>query len=285
MMPLQPFFNFIISNKLRLSLFNVKIKTKTNSMKYRNSIYLSLASTLVMIILYVLSTFGLLGDSPVGRTSVDTEPLVVPAGYAFSIWGIIYLGLLVFPIYQLVQKRTGSENWHQVRILFSLNVVANGLWLAFASYNWLWMTVAVIIFMLITLYQINNLLIKIKAAGETINFWTERFVFSLYFAWVTVATALNISAALNYYDWSGFGLSDVTWSLIILPIVALIAGAVVWKYRDRGYAGVVVWAFIAIVVKRWDQYPMIAYLALGVALVFLAAMFLKKRQKIEAFSS
>ncbi len=246
-------------------------------MQYRNSIYLSLISTLVMLLLYGLSTLGYLGDSPVGQTSVDTEPLIVPAGYAFSIWGIIYTGLILFPIFQLIKKRDKHPLWHQVRILFSLNVIANGLWLAFASYNWLWMTVIVIIFMLISLYRINLLLIKIEAEGAAINFWTERLVFSIYFAWITLATVLNISAALNYYNWTGFGLSEVSWSLIILPIVAIIASTAVWKYKDSAYAGVVVWAFIALVIKHWEQIPIIAYISLAIALLFFILMFATKK--------
>lgn len=246
-------------------------------MQYRNSIFLAFGAMLIMLVLYYLSFFGLLGDSPVGRTSVDTEPMIVPAGYAFSIWGPIYLGLIVFPIFQWIKKRTDNPLWHQVRIWYALNVVANGLWLAFASYNWLWLTVIVIVFMLISLYQINTLLIKIKANGDAINFWAERLVFSIYFAWITLATALNISAALNYYDWSAFGLSDLSWSYIILPIVALIAVAVVWKYRDGAYSGVVVWTFVALTIKHWEQYPPLAYLALAIAILFFGLSFIGKR--------
>ncbi len=247
-------------------------------MKYRSSIFLSIGAVIVMFILYALSNLGYLGDSPVGRTSVDTEPLIVPAGYAFSIWGIIYLGLIVFPIYQLVKNRSESELWHKVRIWFSLNVVANGLWLAFASYNWLWITVGVIIFMLISLYQINKLLIQIKESGVAIDYWPERFVFSIYFGWITLATVLNIAAALNYYDWNGLGLSEINWSMIILPIAAYITGTVVWKYRDSAYAGVVIWAFIALVVKHWGIIPSIAYLAIGVIAAFVILIITRGRK-------
>lgn len=222
-----------------------------------------------MAILYTLSTLGYLGDSPVGRTAVDTEPLIIPAGYAFSIWGIIYLGLIIFPFYQLFKKRTDSPLWHQLRIWYSLNVVANGLWLAFASYNWLWLSVGVIVFMLISLYKINKLLIQIKESGIPLDYWPERFVFSIYFGWVTLATVLNIAAALNFYDWNGFGLTEVNWSVIIIPIAAFITGAVVWKYRDIPYAGVVIWAFTALAVKRWTDFPTIAYLSLGVIAAFV----------------
>jgi hypothetical protein len=247
-------------------------------MQYKSSIYLSLGALTIMALLYYLSNFGYLGDSPVGRTSVDTEPLIIPAGYAFSIWGIIYLGLIIFPIYQLIKKRTDSVLWHQLRIWFSLNVVANGLWLAFASYNWLWMTLGVIVFMLISLYKINELLIRINDSNAELDYWPERFVFSVYFGWVTLATVLNISAALNYYEWNGWGISEITWSLIIIPIAALITGAVVWKYRDIPYAGVVVWAFTALAVKQWGNIPILAYLSIAVIVIFLILIFARGRR-------
>lgn len=249
-------------------------------MNYRSSIYLSLAATAVMILLYVLSSVGLLGDSPVGQTAIDSTPLIVPAGYAFSIWGIIYTGLIVFPIYQLVKKREESPLWHQVRIWFSLNVVANGLWLAFASYNWLWTTAIIITFMLVSLYRINQLLRAIQAKEQPLNFWTERFVFSLYFAWITLATVLNVSSALSFYDWDGFGISEVNWSIIMLTITSGIAAAVFLKYRDRGYAAVVVWAFLAIVVKHWEINPILAYLSIGVIVLFLALIVFGGKEEV-----
>lgn len=254
-------------------------------MTHRSSIYLSLAALALLFVLYFLSSLGMLGDSPVGQTAVDTEPLIVPAGYAFAIWGVIYIGLIVFPIYQLIKKKDSHPLWHQVRIWYSLNVVANGLWLAFASYNWLWTTVLIISFMLVSLYRINQLLLQIEASDAPINFWTERLVFSLYFAWITLATALNISAALNFYDWNGFGLSDATWSLIILPIVAAIASVVFWKYRDRAYASVVIWAFIALVVKHWEAFPMLAYVAIAVIVLFVAYILLGGRKPVQSLAT
>ncbi len=221
----------------------------------------------------------MLGHNPVGRTDSYNEPLVVPAGYAFSIWGLIYTGLIVFPIYQLIKRKERHELWKKVRIWFSLNVVANGLWLVFASYDWLWTTVLVILFLLVSLFKINELLIRIKSEGEKVNFWTERLVFSLYYAWITLATALNISAALNYYQWDGFNISDITWSLIVLTVTAVIAGLVFWKYRDTVFAGVVIWAFFALVVKHIEQHPTLAYFSIVVIVAFLVLMLVRRRRR------
>ena len=237
-------------------------------MKQDKSYYISFLGLFIMFLLYGLSTTGNLGDNPVGQTASYVNPLIVPAGYAFSIWGIIYIGLLVFPFYQWSKKNRDSANWQKVRVLYGINASLNGIWLACASYNWLVLSVLVIIIMLITLYRINELLIEIRHQEEPLNYWAEKLVFSIYFAWITLATALNVSSALSFYEWNGFGISEVNWSLIILPIVALIAGLVVKKYRDIPYAAVVIWAFVAIVVKHWGVLQSICYLAIAVALIY-----------------
>lgn len=251
-------------------------------MTHQNSRLLALGAMIIMLILYFLTYFGWMGDNPVGQTPTYENPLIVPAPYAFSIWSIIYTGLIAFPIYQLVKKKQDHDLWKSVRIWYALNVIGNGLWLVLASYNWLWMSLAIITFMLVSLYKINALLIRIKAEGGEVNFWGERLVFSLYFAWITLATALNVSAALSFYQWDGFGISDLTWAIIILPIIALIATAVVLKYKDIGYAAVVIWAFIALVVKHWEAYPILAYISIGVIIWFTGLMVLSGKKKAKS---
>jgi hypothetical protein len=214
-----------------------------------------------------------MGPNPVGQTGSYNQPLIVPAGYAFSIWGIIYLGLIIFPIYQWRFRRKGDDRWIPIRQWYALNVILNGLWLVFASYDWLWMSVATIIVMLVSLYKINNLLIQIKSNSEDINYTVERFVFSVYFAWIMLATVLNISAALSFYQWSGWVFSEYQWSLIMLPIIALLAGLVFLKYRDSAFSAVVVWAFVALIVKHISTNPTLAYISIAVVAIFLALIF------------
>lgn len=151
-------------------------------MSHRNSQYLALGATVIMFVLQALAATDFFGPNPVGQTSRDTNPLLVPAGYAFSIWGPIYLGLAVFPIFQLIKNRNDNPEWLQFRQIFALNVVLNGLWLVFASYSWQWLTVTTIVVMLITLFRLNQLLIRISMEGGKINFFAERLVFSVYFA-------------------------------------------------------------------------------------------------------
>lgn len=249
------------------------------SISLKKSIVQSIFATIVMLVLYGLTQMGKMGPNPVGQSASYQSPLIVPAGYAFAIWSIIYLGIIAFPIYQWFYRKEGHPIWQEINSWFAVNVILNGIWLVFASYNWLWLSVVTIIFMLVTLYRINDLLIEINHSDERINFWLERAVFSIYFAWITLATALNVSAALQYNNWSGMGLSQQLWALIILPVTGLIAAFVFKKYRDGFYASVVVWAFVALVVRHLNSDPTIAYLAVGIATIF-ALLIIFKRKKI-----
>jgi len=195
-------------------------------MGHRKSIILSILSVITMFVLYGLTETGFFGPNPVGRTGNYNEPLIVPEPYAFAIWAVIYLGLFSLPIYQWFNRQDGHKGWINFRLWFSINVVLNGIWLAFASYDWLILTLLVIITMLLTLYKMRQSLKNIAIDGGHINYWFESFVTHIYFGWITLATALNVSAVLAFYKWDRFGLSEVFWSLIILPIAAIIATAV-----------------------------------------------------------
>lgn len=250
-------------------------------MSHATSRYLALFAMLVMLVLYALNATGNLGPNPIGTTSNATAPLIVPAPYAFAIWGPIYLGLIAFPIFQLVKKRENHPAWIPLRTWFAINVVGNGLWLAAASFDMQWTSFAIIVVMLVSLFRINQLLCAIEQSGAARNYWLERLVFSLYFAWVTLATVLNGASALLFYDWDGFGISEVTWTIIMVVVAVLITAYVSLKYRDVAYAGVVVWAFVAFAVKHFaTRLPeevgagtqVLGMLGVAVVVVFVAIM-------------
>ena len=253
-------------------------------MSHRNTLLISFGGLIILLILYTLTTLGYMGDNPVGNTGNYIEPLVVPAGYAFSVWGPIYLALIAFPIFQWFQRQKGHELWKEIRLWYAFNVVCNGLWLVFASYDWQWTTVAIIIFMLYSLYKINALLTQIKTDGGEVNFWAERLGFSMYFAWITLATALNISSALSFYAWSGWGISELVWAVVILSVAAGITAAVFWKYKDLAYAAVVIWAFAALIVKHLDSQPVLLWLSAAVIVLFVALIvFIQQRPGLTAY--
>jgi len=238
-------------------------------MSHRNAQLLALGAMILLLLLYSLTQLGFFGPNQIGQTSTSTAPLLIPAGYAFSIWGPIYLGLIAFPIYQLVKKRDNHPAWIPLRLWYAGNVVANGLWLAAASYDWLILSVGIIVFMLISLFRINVLLRRIAADRATHSYWLEQLVFKLYFAWITLATVLNVTAALYFYEWSGFGFTDKSWTIIMIVVAAIVAGITAFRFRDPVYCGVVSWAFLALTLRHWENLPVLAYIALAVVVLFV----------------
>lgn len=235
----------------------------------RKQALVSIAAMIVMLICYGLTAAGMMGPNPVGQGDTYTAPLIVPAGYAFAIWSVIYLSLMIWPIYRYIKLPKYHLMWISFHRWYAANVVANGLWLVAASFDYQILTVGIIVFMLLTLYKINAAL-RVLDPLERTSYWVDHFGFSLYFGWITLATALNITSALAFYEWSGWGLSELHWSLIILPTAILIAGYISWKFQDLTYAVVPIWALVAIIVKRINDLPILAYLA--IALTVLCAL-------------
>jgi len=254
----------------------------TSSINLRTATITSIIAVIIMLILYTVTALGMMGDNPVGRGGNYEEPLIVPAGYAFSIWSIIYLGIIAFPIYQLIRRKTGDAAWKKIHLLFAINAVCNGLWLVAASYDWQWISVAIIMIMLITLYIINQLIVERKAAGDQIHYWLERFPMSIYFAWITLATALNFSSALSFYDWDGFGISQEIWTLVIMSVASIIAFLVFRRFREAGYASIVVWAFVALFVKHQGAIVSIAGLSIAIVIVFSILTVSSARSQVSA---
>lgn len=234
----------------------------------------------LLMVLYGLTTAGYMGPNPIGESSNLSQPLIVPAGYAFAIWTPIYLFLLVFPFYQWFKRPVGEAGWNQLRTWYGINVITNGLWLVAASYDFLWATVALILLLLYSLVRIYKILGQLKGTGEKPNYWTEEVGFTIYFAWITIATVLNITGALKYYGWDGFEWPETSWALVILLVTALLAAWIAWRIKEVPYALVVIWAFVAIMVKNWNTYENLAYLATGVAIFFsLFSLMIYRRKR------
>ncbi|MAJ50060.1 MAG: hypothetical protein CMB82_00375 [Flammeovirgaceae bacterium] len=234
----------------------------------KNTFFFSFIGLIMLITLYSLTLYGFFGPHPIGTTSTSIRPLIVPEGFAFSIWSLIYTGLIAFPIYQLL-KRKETNQWYSLRIWYVINMVLNGLWLVCASYDWLWITVIIILLMLGSLVKIDYQIREMKREKVEINYWMESFVFSIYFGWVTLATVLNIAAALKFYQWNGWGISELYWSLIILSVTAVIIIKLFSWYHDKAFIAVGIWAFWALTLRHWEDLPILAYFSLAIMILFI----------------
>ncbi len=174
----------------------------------------------------------------------------VPAGYVFSIWGLIYLGLIAFAIFQALPAQRQNARLRRTAWWINLGGLANMAWIFLWHYERFVLTVAAMLVLLATLI-ITYLRLEVGrskvSAAET---WMARLPFSIYLGWITVATVANISEVLDYLKWNTFGIAPEIWMGIILGVVLVIALLMNFSRHDVAYTLVILWALAGIGVKQ-----------------------------------
>jgi benzodiazapine receptor len=230
------------------------------------------------IVAYVvtLAVNSLAGSSTLlnGRTTAAVSDayltLVTPAGYVFSIWGVIYLLLGAFVVFQVLPNQKDQPYQKQIGALFILSSLFNIVWLFLWQYDYITLSVIVMFAFLVTLITIYVRLGIGKTKASLKENLLVRLPFSVYLGWITIATIANVSAALVSVSWDGFGLSPQTWAILVLAVAAVITLAVIVTRKDVAYSLVVIWALAGIAVKQ-SLYPDIVLTAeVAIAIVVVA---------------
>jgi len=208
-------------------------------------VFNAIAFICTIIVNYFAGTYKINGKTT-GEISDQFDVLFKPAGYAFSIWGIIYLGLLLYIVNQLIPKQRGSNISKKIGILFIISCIANCAWLIVWQYEMFSLSVVIMFVLLLSLIGIyNRLQIGVKPALSVDSLFVHK-PFSLYLGWISVATIANVTILLDYIKWDGFGQSPQTW-FIIVSIVGLVLSLIMaFIRRDFVFSMVVLWAYTAV---------------------------------------
>lgn len=248
-------------------------------------------SYLFMITVNALANILPLNGLNTGEISDSYPNLFAPAGFTFSIWGIIYLLLGLFVIYQWKKTSSFSRFSHKdllskLRVPFIVTSLLNSLWLFSWHYQQIGLSTVFMLGLLITLIYADSLFEKVRLSKKEIAFL--HVPFSVYFGWITVATVANITITLVKFDWDGFGLAPEIWTILVLIITCVIASIVIYTKTDFAYGAVIVWAYIGIAAKHlqsdgWDgNYPFVLaaiYATLGVILIVSTSAFQHWRRR------
>jgi hypothetical protein len=207
-----------------------------------------------------------LNGQTTGEISDRFQVYFVPAGYVFSIWGLIYLALLAFTVYQALPAQRQNPRLRRAGYPFALSCVANVAWLFLWHYEIFALTVVAMLALLLPLIATYLRLEAGRTRVPTAEKWLAHVPFSIYLGWITVATIANATSFLDYLNWGGWGISPEAWTVIMLAAGAAIATAVGLTRGDVAYMLVIVWAFAGIAVKHAAT-PVVATAAWAMAAV------------------
>ena len=174
----------------------------------------------------------------------------VPAGYVFSIWGLIYLGLIAFAVYQARPAQRENPRLRRIGGLFALASVANIVWIFLWHYEVFPATLAVMLVLLGSLIAIYLRLGTGRSPVSRAETWMVRVPFSVYLGWITVATVANATQLLYFLGWNGGAIGPEVWTVIMLAVAVGLAWLMAITRRDVAYLLVLVWAFIGIATKH-----------------------------------
>ncbi len=215
-----------------------------------------------------------------GQVSAFYPNTFVPAGFTFSIWGVIYLLLFSYTIgftyYTLKQEQfpKAFAFIERIHIYFLLTCVFNMSWILAWHYLQIELSVLIMLLFLITLIQ---LFLKSTTMANALT-TTQKFIlqtpFIVYLGWISVATIANITALLVSYKWIALSIAPVYWSAAMILIAIILAVLMLKKFKAIAFAFVVAWALWGIYNAQGPAAPILARItAGGIGLLMTASLF------------
>ncbi len=191
---------------------------------------------------------------------------MIPAGYVFAIWGLIYTLLGAFTVWQALPRSRAEAVLRDLGWLPALSGALNSVWIVLFQYRVFVLTVPVIVALLVTLIAIHFRLWAHRTALRGRAYWLVRAPWSVYLGWITVATIANVAQTLSSLGFDGFGIEPALIAACVLLLGLAIAARFVGRFGDAAYGWVIVWAYAGVAVKEWAT-PLVAGTALAGALL------------------
>lgn len=234
---------------------------------------------LFLVVTLVINTFGALGliNGLTQKQVSDRYPtLITPSPATFSIWGVIYLLLLISVIVMIVKKDDPyyKRAINQITVLFRISCILNIAWIIAFSYVQIELSVFFILGLVITLTLICMKLLQINDGKH----WLLPLSFGIYAGWLFIATVVNIAAALVKLQWNGFGIAEEIWAMVMLIVAIILVILVLSKIRNAVFPLPIAWAYFGIYQNLkapegfHGEFPLLQTIALAgmVVLVVLA---------------
>lgn len=215
-----------------------------------------------MLVMNYLANALPLNNKTTGELSDSFPNLFVPAGLTFSIWGVIYILLLLYVIFQF--KDSNALAVSKISLAFGITCLLNALWIVFWHYGKLPLSLLVMAGLLASLIYIN-------IAIRDLPFGIIKASFGIYLGWICIATIANVTAVLVTSGWNGFNISQEVWTIIMIAVGTLLVALAIYRLNNPFLGLAVVWAFLGIAIKRQDDYKTILITAV-IAMVIISGV-------------
>ena len=239
----------------------------------KNSFLLRISNILAFVLTIVVNSLAgsttIIGGKVTAEISDANFTLITPAGYTFSIWGIIYTLLGIFVVYQALPSQKNKDFHSKIGWLFVLSSLINIAWLFLWQFEYLIFSVVLIFMLLASLVAIYLRLEIGKSKVELREKIAVHLPFSTYFGWITIASIANVATTLVSIDWDGFGINPETWASLIILIALLLSLIIVITRKDIAYGLVIAWAFIGISVAQTANQNLVTLTQISAVIVLL----------------
>lgn len=246
-------------------------------MKFMTPLIYTLIYFSIILVNYLANALPINGMNT-GELSDKYNSLITPAGTAFSIWGLIYLLLLIYIIRVWIgfikKEKEVIDESRMILPWFIWNGLFNIGWLFAWHYEYVNVSILIMVGLLISLifiYRKRDIIHKLPMVP-----------FSVYLGWISVASIVNASVVILYNGWDGTLGNAITWT-VVLEVVAILLGIfITWSQKDGWYGLVIAWALLFIAIKN-DLITQISYTAFaGMGLITALSIFcLFTKQKFQ----
>ncbi|HKL58294.1 MAG TPA: tryptophan-rich sensory protein [Sphaerochaeta sp.] len=247
---------------------------------------------ILMVTVNALANILPIAGITTGEVSDSFPNLFAPAGVTFTIWGVIYLLLGLYTLYQLglFQNKEPTDKALLTRVgnIFAFSSLINAVWIFCWHYNVIFLSVILMLLILLSLITIHLILRKIPMSRK--EWFFIKLPFSIYFGWITVATIANITALLVTLGFSGWGLSEPVWTSTLIIIATLIGMTTGILAKDIPYIATLIWAFAGIFIKHTSvtlfnrAYPVVittVQVAIALLVATLVIIVVRKRNQAD----
>ncbi|MFB2596396.1 tryptophan-rich sensory protein [Herbiconiux sp. P17] len=249
--------------------------TSTSPLRSDRTRQVVVAASAVIAVVGSFIGSGAAGGTPIqdaagGALSADAT-LIAPAGPAFSIWSVIYAGLLAYAVWQFLPRQTASPRQRRLGYPIAVTLLLNAAWILSVQAGLLALSAVVIVVLLAALLLTFVLVVRTRRSGQS---WVESVVVDgtagLYLGWVCVATAANLTSALMVAGFDGFGWSPDAWGCAVV-IVAGLAGLALAVFGNGRLApsAALAWGLVWVAVSRISGdlvSPLVASVAITTAI-------------------